>query len=153
MKAAGFALFEKSVKVMLGLAGPSRIQPPLILDDQNLLSTLVVKVHNIAKIHIASLKPGSSSGRIIQTDNRICLLAYQLLDFLEGHTAPFFLQAVKLIWELQKSSQFRHVETIFSSRLTSEDPRVRVSAFEAFGNLWRHTGNHYTPFTVCWFYV
>ncbi|KAA1127179.1 hypothetical protein PGTUg99_029413 [Puccinia graminis f. sp. tritici] len=105
LNAAGFALFEKSVKVMLGLAGPSRIQPPLILDDQNLLSTLVVK----------------------------------LLDFLEGHTAPFFLQAVKLIWELQKSSQFRHVETIISSRLTSEDPRVRVSAFEAFGNLWRHT--------------
>ncbi|PLW27497.1 hypothetical protein PCASD_17664 [Puccinia coronata f. sp. avenae] len=111
LNAAGFAIFEKAVKVMLGLAGAGRIQPPLILDNQNLLSTLVIK----------------------------------LLDFLEGNTAPFFLQAVKLIWELQKISQFRHVETIIASRLTSENPRVRVSAFEAFGNLWRHTEDAQLP--------
>lgn len=111
LNAVGFALFEKGVKVMLGLAAASRIQPPLILDDQNLLSTLVIK----------------------------------LLNFLEGHTAPFFLQAVKLIWELQKTSQFRHVETIIASRLTSENPHVRVSAFEAFGNLWRHTEDAQLP--------
>ncbi|WAQ81113.1 hypothetical protein PtA15_1A451 [Puccinia triticina] len=111
LNAAGFALFEKSVKVMLGLAGASRIQPRLLLDDQTLLSTLVVK----------------------------------LLDFLEGHTAPFFLQAIKLIWELQKISQFRHVETIIASRLTSENPSVRVSAFEAFGNLWRHSEDAQLP--------
>lgn len=29
---------------MLGLAAANHIQPPLILDDQNLLSTLVIKV-------------------------------------------------------------------------------------------------------------
>ncbi|KAI7962497.1 hypothetical protein MJO28_000591 [Puccinia striiformis f. sp. tritici] len=111
LNAAGFALFEKTVMVMLGLAGASRVEPPLILDNQKLLSTLVIK----------------------------------LLDFLEGHTAPFFLQAVTLIWELQRISQFRHVETIIASRLTSEDPRVRVSAFEAFGNLWRHTEDVQLP--------
>lgn len=111
LNAAGFALSERTVKIMLGLANENRVQPHLVLDDQKVLSPSVNK----------------------------------LLDFLQGRTAPFFLQAVKLIWDLQKNSKFRHVETIIASRLSSEHAHVRVAAFEAFGNLWRYTEDAQLP--------
>ncbi|MBW0470508.1 hypothetical protein O181_010223, partial [Austropuccinia psidii MF-1] len=111
LDAAGFQLFEKALRVMLSLAEKKHIEPPLALDDQMILSSLVVK----------------------------------LLDFLQGKTAPFFLQAVKMIWELQKMTKARHVESIISSRLTSKDQLVRVAAFEAFGNLWRYSEEGQLP--------
>lgn len=81
----------------------------------------------------------------IESRTALSVIIGKLLDFLQKNAAPFFLQAVKLIWDLNKLSKFRHVEGIITSRLSSRDPTTRELAFEAFGNLWRYTDDVQLP--------
>lgn len=57
--------------------------------------------------------------------------------------APCFVESVQLLWGVEGLSDCRHVESMISDRLASPDPAIRLPAFEAFGNLWRFTGESF----------
>ncbi|KAK4703671.1 hypothetical protein P7C70_g2546, partial [Phenoliferia sp. Uapishka_3] len=72
-------------------------------------------------------------------------LASKLLEYLQPECAPCFVESVQLLWGVEALSDFRHVESMISDRLSSPDPAVRLPAFEAFGNLWRFTEDAQLP--------
>ncbi|KAI8459463.1 Dopey, N-terminal-domain-containing protein [Phakopsora pachyrhizi] len=113
LNALGFNLLERTIRVSLGLSDAAVIDPPMILDNRDVLAGLIAK----------------------------------LLEFLQGRAAPFFLEAVKLFWYLQKATKLRHVETILASLLSSRNPSCREAAFESFGNLWKYTEDSLLPGT------
>ncbi|KAG0147859.1 hypothetical protein CROQUDRAFT_42250 [Cronartium quercuum f. sp. fusiforme G11] len=81
----------------------------------------------------------------VDSRNVLSVIIGKLLDFLQRQAAPFFLQTVKLIWDLNKLSKYRHIEGIITARLCSRDAFTRELAFEAFGNLWRYTDDALLP--------
>lgn len=45
-----------------------------------------------------------------------------------------------MLWGVEALSDCRHLESMMSDRLASPNPAIRLRAFEAFGNLWRFSG-------------
>lgn len=54
--------------------------------------------------------------------------------------APYHLRAVHLIWMLEQGSSHHHVESLIAQSLSSPESRNVYDAYEAFGVLWRLTG-------------
>lgn len=69
----------------------------------------------------------------------------QLLNFLQSDTTPCHVQAVSLLWALEDVSGFQLVESAICRRLCSKQEEQRMSAYEAFGNLWRFTDDSHLP--------
>ncbi|GAA5963888.1 hypothetical protein JCM21900_003967 [Sporobolomyces salmonicolor] len=75
-------------------------------------------------------------------------LASKLLEYLQPGCAPYFVEAVQLLWGVETLSGSRHLESMIAERLASLTPAVRLAAFEAFGNLWRFTEDAQLPGVV-----
>lgn len=68
-------------------------------------------------------------------------LSFQLLRFLRPAYASYHMRAVSLIWSLENASSCPQVVSIISQSLNSERPHDVREACEAFGVLWRLTGD------------
>ena len=65
----------------------------------------------------------------------------RLLLYLRPHCAVYHVRAVGLIWELEAATARRsHVESILAQAMNSTESRNVHEAYEAFGVLWRLTG-------------
>lgn len=67
-------------------------------------------------------------------------LYLQLFRFLHQDWAIFHVRAVSLVWTLEVSIGHHLVESIIAQSMSSPEPRIVHDAFEAFGVLWRLTG-------------
>lgn len=64
----------------------------------------------------------------------------KLLKYLHSNLTVYHVRAVNLIWSLQASTTRTYVESIIAQSITSaESPKVS-EAYEAFGVLWRLSG-------------
>lgn len=53
------------------------------------------------------------------------------------------MRAVTLLWLLESSTSHSHVESIIAQQMNSPKPKLAKEAQEAFGVLWRLTGNYH----------
>lgn len=68
------------------------------------------------------------------------MLSPQLLSFMRARHSPFHPRAVELFWMVQQAARGYHAESILCERLASTDEEIRASTLEAFGTLWKLTG-------------
>lgn len=121
-------LHKAMIMALLTLGGTPTIRPGLKRGRRSLVEPLTSKV--------SCTFPLSAS-----CDWRLTNVASQLLDYLQPPCAPCFVEAVQLMWGVERLSDSRHVESMIADRLASADAAIRLPAFEAFGNLWRFTGS------------
>lgn len=67
-------------------------------------------------------------------------MVIQLFRFLRVDYAPYHVRTVHLVWVLEAATTHHHVESIVAQSLTSPESRNVHEAYEAFGVLWRLTG-------------
>jgi hypothetical protein len=65
----------------------------------------------------------------------------RLLRYLQPTSSAYHVRAVNLIWSLESSTTHSHVESILAQCMTSPKPSTFLAGYEAFGVLWRLTGN------------
>lgn len=65
----------------------------------------------------------------------------KLLAYLRSDYSPYHARAVTLIWSLESTSKKPHVESILAQTMTSPESRNVQESYEAFGVLWRLSGN------------
>lgn len=75
----------------------------------------------------------------------ILTIYIQLFGFLHQDWAIFHVRAVSLVWMLESLTSDHFVESIIAQSMNSPESRIVHNAFEAFGVLWRLTGE----FTLC----
>jgi hypothetical protein len=63
-----------------------------------------------------------------------------LLLYLDPQLAACHSESVRLIWLLQSLTDFNLVESILSNRMCSKDAQEQRAAYEAFGVIWRLSG-------------
>jgi hypothetical protein len=76
----------------------------------------------------------------------------QLLRFLDPDYIPYHVRAVHWIWAIEGATNHHHVESIIARSLTAPQAKYNYDAIEAFGVLWRLTGQLLTHL-VCLFFV
>lgn len=64
----------------------------------------------------------------------------KLLKYLRTDCAVYHIRAVNLIWSLEAATKRSHVESILAQTMTSPESRNIHESYEAFGVLWRLTG-------------
>lgn len=64
----------------------------------------------------------------------------KLLKYLRADCAVYHVRAVNLIWSLEAATKRSHVESILAQTMTSPESRNIHESYEAFGVLWRLTG-------------
>lgn len=64
----------------------------------------------------------------------------QLFEYLRPNCAVYHVRAVSLIWSLEASTSHPHTESIIAQSMASPEARNAHDAYEAFGVLWRLTG-------------
>ena len=62
------------------------------------------------------------------------------MAYLRLETSPYHVRAVRLIWDLEHATTYRHLESIISQSLVADTPRDGFAAYAAFGVLWRLSG-------------
>ncbi|BGP14202.1 hypothetical protein JCM10213v2_002145 [Rhodosporidiobolus nylandii] len=104
-------------------------------------STLIRSMLDVAS-KTSALRPA------LRVDRRDMVekLGSKLLDYLQAGTAPWYLEAVRLLWAIEALAPDRsYLESMLAARLASPVEQVRLEAFEAFGNLWRFTEDAQLP--------
>ncbi|GAA5887198.1 hypothetical protein JCM6882_002446 [Rhodosporidiobolus microsporus] len=92
-----------------------------------------------------ALHPAPSAG----TRTVMAALVSKLLDYLQPSTAPWYLEAVQLLWAVEALAPQRgYLESFIAAKLTAPDRNQRLEAFEAFGTLWRFTEDGQLPGVV-----
>jgi hypothetical protein len=78
----------------------------------------------------------------ISVDERkvMVMMISQLLKYLRPDCAVYHVRAVNLIWALDALTKRSHVESILAKTMTSQESYNVQEAYEAFGVLWRLTG-------------
>lgn len=66
----------------------------------------------------------------------------QLLNYLRPQWVPYHVRAVQLMWALEMGTHDHHLESILAASLTRSQHRQKLEAYEAFGVLWRLTGEY-----------
>jgi hypothetical protein len=64
----------------------------------------------------------------------------RLLTYLRPNYSVYHVRSVNLIWALEAATKRAHVESILAQTMTSPESRNVQEAYEAFGVLWRLTG-------------
>jgi hypothetical protein len=64
----------------------------------------------------------------------------QLFEYLRPNCAVYHVRAVNLVWSLEASTSHPHAESIIAQSMASPESRNAHDAYEAFGVLWRLTG-------------
>ncbi|CAG8433328.1 13062_t:CDS:10 [Ambispora gerdemannii] len=65
------------------------------------------------------------------------IIVNKLWSFLNPNNVLYHTRCVQLLWNLQKVSSAKYVETVFCEYLTHKDIAVRLSSYEKFGIFWR----------------
>jgi hypothetical protein len=60
--------------------------------------------------------------------------------YLRPNYAVYHVRAVNLVWSLQAATNLAHVESILAQSMACSDSRNVRESYEAFGVLWRLTG-------------
>lgn len=70
------------------------------------------------------------------------LIRKQLLRYLRPQYVPYYSRAVQLIWDLEGCTTHRHIEALIAETLTTRSGIPIYDAYEAFGVLWRMSGQY-----------
>jgi hypothetical protein len=70
-------------------------------------------------------------------------MIFKLLKYLRPEYSAYHMRSVSLIWSLELSSPRSHVESILAQLMNSPEAKQNDEAYEAFGVLWRLTGEQY----------
>ncbi|KAG8796457.1 hypothetical protein FRC17_007997, partial [Serendipita sp. 399] len=68
-----------------------------------------------------------------------------LLEFLRPQYVQYHVRTTKLIWALEGSTTYRHVEALIAESLTVKNGLPTYDAYEAFGVLWRLSDDALLP--------
>ncbi|KAG9047301.1 hypothetical protein FS842_000675 [Serendipita sp. 407] len=68
-----------------------------------------------------------------------------LLEFLRPQYVQYHARTTKLIWALEGSTTYRHVEALIAESLTIKNGLPTYDAYEAFGVLWRLSDDSLFP--------
>lgn len=67
----------------------------------------------------------------------------KLLRYLGPTYTAYHARAVSLLWALEASTTRSHVEAIVAQTMATTNPSDLQEAYDAFGVLWRLTGNYF----------
>lgn len=82
----------------------------------------------------------------IQNRSTIQKMVIKLLKYLRADLVSYHARAVNLICGIETATRLCHVESVIAQTMTSPQSRNVAEAYEAFGILWRLTGE---SFTLC----
>ncbi|CAG8446762.1 2882_t:CDS:10 [Ambispora leptoticha] len=77
------------------------------------------------------------SSSLLDPKQQTRVIVDKLWSFLNPNNALYHTRCVQLLWNLQKISSAKYVETVFCEYLTHKDIAVRLSSYEKFGIFWR----------------
>ena len=67
------------------------------------------------------------------------------MNYLRPETSAYHIRAVRLIWDLERATTEKHLESIISQMLSSSSARDGYDAYDAFGVLWRLSDDAQQP--------
>jgi len=113
----------------------------LDLSLQFLQSATFMTVDRVISLLIALHKTENLEPRPFIDDRRIMgKIITKLLRYLRPNYSAYHVRAVNLILSLEAATKNCHIESILAQTLTSVESRNVGEPYEAFGVLWRLTG-------------
>ncbi|GAA6042706.1 hypothetical protein JCM8097_003757 [Rhodosporidiobolus ruineniae] len=113
-------------------------------------------IRSLLEVALARRKGGEGPGAGISAElgesgrrRLVETLAAKLIDYLSASTAPWYVEAVQLLWAVEALAPHKgYLESIIARRLADPNRETRLAGFEAFGTLWRFTEDAQLPGVV-----
>jgi len=105
-----------------------------------------VRCRAIALVSSKSSREKKLESNVSLLNNRrdIEILVEKILKYLDPGFSVYHIRATQLFWEVVSIDGKRHVESVLCGSLTEVDGEERIDACDAFGTLWRLSGE-FTP--------